>query len=114
MNTHRWVVGIDVGGTFTDLIMLNADDATVRLAKVPTTMHNQAYAVLGALEAAGAILADLQVIVHGTTTTTNAILERKVAKVGLITTRGFRDTLELRRRTRPHPYGMTGTFALLL
>ena len=91
MSTHKssWVVGIDVGGTFTDLIMLNADDATVRLAKVPTTMDNQAYGVVAALEAAGAILPDLQVIVHGTTTTTNAILERKVAKVGLITTQGF-------------------------
>ena len=116
MNTHKssWVVGIDVGGTFTDLIMLNADDATVRLAKVPTTMHNQADGVIAALEAAGAILADLQVIVHGTTTTTNAILERKVAKVGLITTRGFRDSLELGRRTRPKPYGLTGSFEPLV
>ena len=116
MSTHKssWVVGIDVGGTFTDLIMLNADDATVRLAKVPTTMHNQAYGVIAALEAAGAILADLQVIVHGTTTTTNAILERKVAKVGLITTRGFRDSLELGRRTRPKPYGLTGSFEPLV
>jgi N-methylhydantoinase A len=116
MSTHTssWVAGIDVGGTFTDLIMLNADDATVRLAKVPTSMHNQAYGVLAALEAAGAILADLQVIVHGTTTTTNAILERKVAKVGLITTRGFRDSLELGRRTRPKPYGLTGSFEPLV
>ncbi|MBI5909331.1 MAG: hypothetical protein HY848_05210 [Betaproteobacteria bacterium] len=71
-----WIVGIDVGGTFTDLIMLNADDATVRLAKVPTTMHNQAYGVVAALEAAGAILPELQVIVHGTTATTNAIAQR--------------------------------------
>jgi N-methylhydantoinase A len=116
MDTYksRWVAGIDVGGTFTDLILLNADDATVRLAKVPTTMHNQAYGVLAALAAAGAILADLQVIVHGTTTTTNAILERKVAKVGLITTKGFRDSLELGRRTRPKPYGLTGSFEPLV
>ncbi len=71
MSTRKpgWIVGIDVGGTFTDLIMLNADDATVRLAKVPTTMHNQAYGVVAALAAAGAVLAELQVIVHGTTTT---------------------------------------------
>src|SRR5450759_1745094 len=116
MSTHKssWIAGIDVGGTFTDLIMLNTDDATVRLAKVPTTMHNQAYGVVAALEAAGAILANLQVIVHGTTTTTNAILERKVAKVGLITTRGFRDSLELGRRTRPKPYGLTGSFEPLV
>src|SRR3989304_8069619 len=96
----KWVVGSDVGGTFTDLIMLNVEDATVRLAKVPTTMDNQAYGVVAALSAAGAVLPELQVIVHGTTTTTNAILERKVAKVGLITTKGFRDSLELGRRTR--------------
>ncbi|OGA32161.1 MAG: hydantoinase [Betaproteobacteria bacterium RIFCSPLOWO2_12_FULL_64_23] len=114
MNAHSWVVGIDVGGTFTDLIMLNVEDATVRLAKVPTTMDNQAYGVVAALSAAGAILPELQVIVHGTTTTTNAILERKVAKVGLITTRGFRDSLELGRRTRPKPYGLTGSFEPLV
>jgi len=116
MSTHQssWVVGIDVGGTFTDLIMLNADDATVRLAKVPTTMENQAYGVISALESAGATLDELQVIVHGTTTTTNAILERKVAKVGLITTKGFRDSLELGRRTRPKPYGLTGSFEPLV
>ena len=112
--TSSWVVGIDVGGTFTDLIMLNAGDATVRLAKVPTTMNNQAYGVIAALAAAGAVLPELQVIVHGTTTTTNAILERKVARVGLITTRGFRDSLELGRRTRPRPYGLTGSFTPLV
>jgi N-methylhydantoinase A len=48
--------------------------------------------------------------VHGTTTTTNAVLERRLAKTGMITTRGFRDVIELGRRTRPQPYGMTGTF----
>src|SRR3990172_1549195 len=113
-SNSSWVVGIDVGGTFTDLIMLNADDGSVRLAKVPTTMHNQAYGVVAALAAAGAVLPELQVIVHGTTTTTNAILERKVAKVGLITTKGFRDSLELGRRTRPKPYGLTGSFEPLV
>ena len=110
----NWVVGIDVGGTFTDLIMLDSTDATVRLAKVPTTVENQAYGVVAALSAAGAVLPELQVIVHGTTTTTNAILERKVARVGLITTKGFRDSLDLGRRTRPKPYGLTGSFQPLV
>ena len=116
MNTQKpsWVVGIDVGGTFTDLIMLNPGDATVRLAKVPTTTDNQAYGVVAALSAADAALPELQVIVHGTTTTTNAILERKVARVGLITTKGFRDSLELGRRTRPKSYGLTGWFEPLV
>ena len=108
------VAGIDVGGTFTDLILV--DDATgeVRLAKVPTTVHNQAFGVIAALDAAQADPASLDAIVHGTTTTTNAMLERKIARVGLITTRGFRDVLELGRRTRPTPYGLTGRFVPLI
>ena len=69
---------------------------------------------MAALAAAGADPATVQAIVHGTTTTTNALLERKIAKVGLITTKGFRDVLELGRRTRPQPYGMRGTFRPLI
>ena len=108
------IAGIDVGGTFTDLIVV--DDATgeVRIAKVPTTAHNQAFGVLAALDAAGVDPAELEAIVHGTTTTTNAMLERKIAKVGLITTMGFRDVLELGRRTRPTPYGLKGKFVPLV
>ena len=82
----------------------------MRLAKVPTTPGNQAEGVLAAFDAAGEDLAGLDLIVHGTTTTTNAVLERKLARTGLITTEGFRDVLELGRRTRPQPYGMTGRF----
>ena len=104
------VAGVDVGGTFTDLVILNPDTGAVRLAKVPTSLPNQAPGVLNAFDTAGADLADLALIVHGTTTTTNAVLERALCKTGLITTLGFRDVLELGRRTRPHPYGMTGTF----
>ncbi len=109
-----WIVGIDVGGTFTDLIGIEPDKGLVALAKVPTTVENQAFGVLAALDKAGIALADTQTIVHGTTTTTNALLERKVAKVGLITTKGFRDSLELGRRTRPTAYGLTGHFEPLV
>ena len=63
--------------------------------------------MLAALARAGADLASVGAIVHGTTTTTNALLERKIARVGLITTKGFRDVLELGRRTRPKPYGLS-------
>ena len=108
------LAGIDVGGTFTDLILVDDVTGEVKLAKVPTTVHNQAFGVLAALDAAGADTAGLAAIIHGTTTTTNAMLERKIAKVGLITTRGFRDVLELGRRTRPKAYGMTGTFVPLI
>jgi N-methylhydantoinase A len=112
----RRVAGIDVGGTFTDLLLHEAgpDGGRVRLAKVPTSAGNQAAGVIHALEAAGVAPAEIDLIVHGTTATTNAVLERKVARAGLITTAGFRDTLELGRRTRPRPYGLTGTFEPLI
>lgn len=111
--TMRRVAGIDVGGTFTDLLLQDADGG-MRLAKVPTTSPNQADGVLAAIEAAGTDPASLDLIIHGTTATTNAVLERKLARVGLITTLGFRDVLELGRRTRPRPYGMTGSFEPLI
>lgn len=109
------LVGVDVGGTFTDLIYLDpAISGGLRLAKVPTTPENQALGVLAALTAADADPAALDQIVHGTTTTTNALLERKIARTGLITTKGFRDILELGRRTRPTAYGLTGAFEPLI
>ncbi|AWN52650.1 hydantoinase/oxoprolinase family protein [Methylobacterium sp. 17Sr1-1] len=112
----RRVAGIDVGGTFTDLLLTEADQSgvRVRLAKVPTTVRNQAEGVLAAIAAAEVAPADLDLVIHGTTATTNAVLERKTAKVGLITTQGFRDVLELGRRTRPKPYGLFGTFEPLI
>ena len=105
------VAGVDVGGTFTDLLIL--DGGSVRLVKTPTTA-NQAAGVLAALDAAAVPLDRLDLLVHGTTVTTNALLERRLARTGLITTTGFRDVLELGRRTRPAPYGMTGRFTPLI
>jgi N-methylhydantoinase A len=112
----RRIAGIDVGGTFTDLLLMETTTGgeRVMLAKVPTTVTNQADGVISAIAATGLSPRDLDLIIHGTTTTTNAVLERKIAKVGLITTEGFRDTLELGRRTRPKPYGMFGTFEPLI
>ena len=108
------IVGCDVGGTFTDLILLDEALGEVKIAKVPTTAENQAFGFLEALRAVDADLGELDTIVHGTTTTTNALLERKIAQCGLITTRGFRDVLELGRRTRPNAYGMSGRFDPLI
>ncbi len=108
-STMSTIAGVDVGGTFTDLVLLDRDNR-VHLEKKTTTLENQAFGVLNALSAATDDIAGIDVIVHGTTTTTNAVLERKLAKTGLITTAGFRDILELGRRTRPQPYGMTGVF----
>ncbi len=109
----RYIIGVDVGGTFTDLVLMDEDGAP-RVAKVPSTPENQAFGVLAAIAETGAPLNEVAGIVHGTTITTNALLERKLARVGLITTRGFRDVLELGRRTRPQPYGMKGQFVPLI
>lgn len=106
--SHDAIAGIDVGGTFTDILLVNGGQ--VRVAKAPTTTDNQAGGVMAALAAVDADIAGLDLIVHGTTTTTNAILERKLATTGMITTKGFRDVIEVGRRTRPNPYGMTGVF----
>ena len=108
------IVGCDVGGTFTDLIALDPATGAIRYAKVPSTPSNQAVGVLQALDTAGCDVAGVALFIHGTTVTTNALLERKLARCGLITTRGFRDTLELGRRTRPHAYGLTGDFTPII
>jgi len=108
------IIGCDVGGTFTDLILLDEAAGEVRIAKVPTTPDNQAIGVMQAVAAAGGDCRDLSLLVHGTTTTTNALLEKKIALCGLITTAGFRDVLELGRRTRPNAYGLIGSFEPLI
>ncbi len=92
---------MDVGGTFTDLVRLDPASGQVRLAKVASTPDNQAFGVLEAVQEADTNLSQVALIIHGTTTTTNAVLERKLSRTGLITTAGFRDVLELGRRTRP-------------
>jgi N-methylhydantoinase A len=107
------IAGIDVGGTFTDLLVVDGQ-GRVRFAKTPTTLDNQAHGVMNALSHCALPLSGVDAIVHGTTTTTNAVLERKLARTGMITTRGFRDIIELGRRTRPQAYGMFGTFTPLI
>lgn len=109
---HSVIAGIDVGGTFTDLLLV--DQSGVRVVKTPTTLDNQAFGVLEALNQTGTALASIGAIVHGTTTTTNAVLERKLSRTGMITTKGFRDIIEVGRRTRPQPYGMFGVFQPLI
>ena len=108
------VVGCDVGGTFTDLILLDEAAGEVRIAKVPTTVENQAFGVMSAIGQVNGRLDELDALVHGTTTTTNALLEKKISRCGLITTKGFRDVIELGRRTRPNAYGLLGTFEPLV
>jgi N-methylhydantoinase A len=108
--TPQSIVGCDVGGTFTDLIVYDEASGTIKYAKVPSTPENQAEGVLAALAQTGADPGDVAMFIHGTTVTTNALLERKLPRCGLITTKGFRDVIELGRRTRPHAYGLISRF----
>jgi N-methylhydantoinase A len=108
------VLGIDVGGTFTDLLYVDKENNTIEFAKVPTSPENQAFGVMDAINKAKLKLNHVKLIVHGTTTTTNALLERKLSKTGMITTKGFKDVIELGRRTRPNSYGMQGKFVPII
>ncbi len=112
--TERIVVGVDVGGTFTDMFFLDEVDGTCEVIKVPTTREDQSRGIQQGIERTLGGLADVATIVHGTTVATNALLERKGAQTGLITTRGFRDVLEMRRRDRPDTWGLWGTFTPLI
>ncbi len=104
------VRGVDVGGTFTDVFVLDEATGKASVAKVPTSRPDQSRGFLAGIGADGADLAEASVIVHGTTAGTNALLERKGARVGIITTMGLRDVLEMRRRDRPRTWGLRGDF----
>ena len=109
------VVGVDVGGTFTDLFVLDERDGSAHIIKVPSTRGEEAKGFMhGVARVSGnqskGVASTLATIVHGTTVGTNALLERKVARTGIITTRGFRDVLEMRRRDRPQTWGLRGSF----
>lgn len=108
--SSRYVVGVDVGGTFTDVFFLNEASGQCHVAKVPSTLGNQSQGFIEGIKAHVADFAQLATVVHGTTVGTNALLERKGAKTGIITTAGFRDTLEMRRRDRPQTWGLWGEY----
>ena len=101
-------VGIDVGGTFTDFVLLDDATGASRTYKCLTTPRDPSAAIVEGLEAlareAPGSLAQLEEIIHGTTLVINAIIERKGARTGLLTTRGFRDVLELGREIRYAAY----------
>jgi N-methylhydantoinase A len=98
--TARYLVGIDVGGTFTDVLCLDIETQALLSAKVPSLPGSQWRGVLNALAELGIDHAAIRGFVHGTTIATNALLERKGAKTGLVTTEGFKDTLEIGRTRR--------------
>ena len=105
------VIGVDVGGTFTDILSLDEISGEVHVEKVPSTKGDQSSGFLsGIMAATNHDLSSVSTIIHGTTVATNALLERKGAKAGIITTDGFRDVLEMRRRDRPTTWGLWGQF----
>jgi N-methylhydantoinase A len=103
------VVGVDVGGTFTDLFYDEGSAGSPpSVVKVPSTAPDPSLGILHALERAQIDPSQLAQFVHGTTIATNALIERRGAECALVTTRGFRDVLELGRRDRPQIYGLGG------
>jgi N-methylhydantoinase A len=105
-----FIVGIDVGGTFTDLTAVDEATGRVVVTKVPSRPRNEATAVLDGLAALGIAPRDVRRLVHGTTVGTNAVLERRGAPVAVLTTAGFRDLIEIGRTKRNIPALFVPTF----
>jgi len=108
--TGRLIVGVDVGGTFTDLFFLDESSGRTWIGKVPSTRGREAEGFLNGVRQGAGELSGIGIVVHGTTVGTNALLERKGGKAGVIATEGFRDVLEMRRRDRPQTWGLWGQF----
>ena len=106
----QFQIGIDVGGTFTDGILIDETTGETRIAKVPSTPSDPSVGFLAVVERilreTGVAAADVGYLVHGTTVATNAIIEGKLAPTGFITTEGFRDMLEIQRQIRPSLYDL--------
>ena len=99
-----WQVGVDVGGTFTDVVAVNRNGSDTRIAKVPSRSDDRVAGLLAALRAVDLAWTDVDDLIHGTTLVTNAIIEDDLAEVALIATRGFSDTLAIGRQHRRHLY----------
>ena len=103
-------MGVDVGGTFTDLVLVNDEKGTIDLNKVPTTPDDPSIGTIGGAleicESAGVAPSDVEQFFHGTTIATNIILQHDGAKAGLITTEGYRDILHIARHKRPYNFSI--------
>ena len=109
-NSHR--VGIDIGGTFTDLTAVDESTGRIVVTKVPSQPRQEAAALLTGLAALGIASRDVRRLVHGTTVGTNAVLERRGARVAVLTTAGFRDLIEIGRTKRNIPALFVPTLTL--
>ncbi len=107
-------LGIDIGGTFTDIIVLDSENNSISLKKISSTPKDQSVGAKNGLEKLSISLNDLDVVVHGTTVATNAILEHKGAKTALITTKGFADVLEIGRQNRSNLYSFCTSLKVVL
>ena len=103
-------VGVDIGGTFTDLMVYDSESGRVDVHKVPSTREEPDKAMVKGLvelcKRAGVQAADIDAVFHATTVATNAVLEHDGAVVGMITTRGFRDIVHIGRHQRPQHYSV--------
>lgn len=110
MHTGRWSIGVDVGGTFTDLYAFNRDSGAIAFHKTSSTPTNPAEAIIAGLpalsEKAGFPLSAVVSLAHGTTVATNALIQRRGASVAIVTTRNFRDLVEIGRQIRPKLYDL--------
>ena len=110
----EWAIGVDVGGTFTDFYLHNTTTGSFYISKTPSTPHNPAEAVVTGLLAVckkhNIALENISRLSHGTTVGTNTLIQRSGSNVALITTKGFKDLLEIGRQTRPHMYNLHTDF----
>jgi 5-oxoprolinase (ATP-hydrolysing)/N-methylhydantoinase A len=108
--SRKTLLGVDTGGTFTDFAVVDPQSGVLTVEKVPTTPNEPALAIMNGIEALrrehDVALADVGNLVHATTLVTNALIERKGARLGLVTTRGFRDILEMRNEQRYDVYDL--------
>ncbi|MGI9523013.1 MAG: hydantoinase/oxoprolinase family protein, partial [Hyphomicrobiaceae bacterium] len=109
-SNKRFSIGVDVGGTFTDIFIFDLHTGTSRIVKTPSTLVDQSRGLISGIQQELTNFSEILSVIHGTTTGTNALLERAGAETGIITSFGFRDVLEMRRRDRPTTWGLWGTF----
>lgn len=102
----RYRVSVDIGGTFTDIVVMDNVAGSVQTGKVPTTPQDLSVGILNGVSRQVSDFAEIDFFVHGTTAGLNAFLERKGANVALITTQGFRDVYEIGRANRPDMYNL--------